>query len=170
MASHVVAIGASWMAYRYVLRKQGQGKSVNTARALSIVGLINALALAVIAFSVIYECITRISQTIDIQYREAILVSLLGLVVNLVSARILHHHDDHTDDNLKAAYLHVLADVLTSALALTALIVGYYSNITNLDTAVGIFGSLVILNWSRKIIFNSIKEIKNDKHDRLHHA
>ncbi len=166
MASHVVAIGASWLAYRYVLRKQGEGKSVDTAKALSAVGLLNASALAIIAVSVIYECIMRFSEVVDIQYKEAIWVSLIGLIVNLASAKILHHDDEHSDDNLRAAYLHVLADVLTSALALVALVVGYFSNISNIDTAVGIFGSLVILNWSRKIITRSIKEIRNEKRNK----
>ncbi len=163
MSSHVVAIGASWLAYQYVIRKQNREKKIDTGKALSFVGLFNAIALAVIAVHVIIECIERFNHPLDIQYREAIMVAIIGLMVNLLSAKILHHHDEHTDQNLKAAYLHVLADVLTSALALVALVVGLYWGVNNIDTIVGIIGSLVILNWSRSIIIHSIKEIKHEK-------
>ena len=161
MASHVVAIGASWLAYHFVLRKRSRGKTVDTAKALTIVGFLNALALAIIAITVVIECVSRLNEPVSIHYQEAILVSVIGLIVNLVSVKILHHHEEHSDHNIKAAYLHVLADVLTSSLALIALVVGYFTGLSNIDTIVGIFGSLVILNWSRQIIIRSIKEVRN---------
>jgi len=159
MSSHVVAIGASWLAYHYVLRQQAKGKSVNPSKTLSYVGLVNALVLAIIAVAMIVECIKRFNMPVDIKYKEAIIVAIIGLVVNLVSAKILHHDEESTDHNLRATYLHVLADVLTSALAITALIIGFYFDLSNLDTIVGIIGSLVILYWAKSIIVNSIREI-----------
>ena len=159
MSSHVVAIGASWLAYHYVLRQQAMGNSVNPSKTLSYVGLLNALVLAIIAVTMIIECIKRFDVPVEIKYREAIVVAIIGLVVNLLSAKILHHDEESTDHNLRATYLHVLADVLTSALALTALIVGFYFDLGNLDTIVGIIGSLVILYWAKSIIVNSVKEI-----------
>ena len=163
MFSHVVAIGASWLAYQYVIRQNTKGNTVNTAKFLSYIGLFNAIALTFVAVHVIIECIERFNHPLDIQYREAILVAIIGLVVNLLSAKILHHHEEQSDHNLKAAYLHVLADVLTSALALVALVVGFYWDISNIDTIVGVIGSLVILNWSKNIIIHSVKEIKHEK-------
>ncbi len=162
MSSHVVAIGASWLAYQYVIYKQANGQPVNTAKTLSYVGLFNAIALIFIAVHVIIECIERFNNPLKIIFDEAIAVAIIGLVVNLLSVKILHHHEEHSDQNLRAAYMHVLADVLTSALALVALTVGYFTSITNIDTAVGLLGGLVILNWSRSIITQSIKEIKHE--------
>ena len=160
MSSHVVAIGASWLAYQYVIHKGKTEQEVNTAKILSYVGLFNALVLALIAISVIISCVRRFNQSVEIVYEEAILVSIIGLIVNILSAKILHHHDDHTDHNLRAAYIHVISDVLTSALAVVALIAGFYWGITKIDTLVGILGSLIILNWSRTIIKHSYNEIK----------
>lgn len=159
MSSHVVAFGASWLAYHYVTRQQAKGLSVDPSKTLSYVGLINALVLAIIAIFMIIECVKRFNIPLDIKYKEAIIVAAIGLIVNLISAKILHHDEESTDHNLKAAYIHVLADVLTSALALTALVVGFYFDIANLDTIVGIFGSLVILYWAKSIIKHSIREI-----------
>ena len=167
MSSHVVAIGASWLAYQYVIRMRNKGKEVNTSKSLSYVGFFNALALAFITITVIYECIGRFNHPLHIQYREAIWVAIIGLIVNLLSVKILHHHEEQSDHNMRAAYLHVLADVLTSALALIALIVGFYFDVSNIDTAVGIVGSLVILNWSKNIIVHSLKEIKHGKSDEF---
>lgn len=163
MASHVVAIGASWLAYQYVLRNEKKGRKVNTEKTLSYVGLLNAMVLAIIAISVIIGCINRFNQVVDIQFKEAIMVASVGLIVNIISAKILHHHDHQTDHNLKAAYLHVISDVLTSALAIVALIIGFYWGVTKIDNIVGILGSLIILNWSRSIIVHSFKELKATK-------
>lgn len=169
MASHVVAIGASWLAYRYVTRKEKKGEHINTGKTLSYVGFFNATVLAIIAITVIINCINRFNESVEIHYEEAIVVSIIGLIVNLLSAKILHHHDEHSDHNLRAAYIHVISDVLTSALAIIALLVGFYWGITKTDTIVGIIGSLVILNWAKSIILQSYKEIKTETLNERHH-
>ena len=159
MSSHVVAIGASWLAYQYVTWQQEKGRTVDPSKILSYVGLVNAMVLAIIAVSMIVECFKRFNVPHEIQYREAIIVAIIGLLVNLLSVKILHHDEESTDHNLRATYLHVLADVLTSALALIALFIGFYFDVTNLDTIVGIIGSLVILYWAKNIIYHSVREI-----------
>jgi cation diffusion facilitator family transporter len=159
MASHVVAIGASWLAYQYVLIEHKTEQDVSTSKILAYVGFFNALALAIIAVIVFAECIHRFCNPRDIKYTEAILVSFIGLIVNLVSAKILHQDENLSDHNLRAAYLHVLADVLTSTLALLALFVGFYFRLYQADAIVGIIGAIIILNWARGIIINSGKEI-----------
>ena len=163
MFSHVFAIGASWLAYKYVIRQKSKVKSVDTAKSLSYVGLFNAVALVFVAVHVIVECVERFNHPLNIQYREAIVVAVIGLIVNLLSAKILHHNEEQSDQNLRAAYLHILTDILTSALALVALIIGLYWGVSNIDSIVGIVGALVILNWSRSSITSSIKEIKHEK-------
>ena len=159
MASHVVAIGASWLAYQYVLLKHKTEQDVSTSKILAYVGFFNAIALAIIAVIVFAESIHRFCNPRDIKYSEAILVSFIGLIVNLVSAKILHQDEELSDHNLKAAYLHVVADVLTSILALLALFVGFYFRLYQADAIVGIIGAIIILNWARGIIINSGKEI-----------
>lgn len=173
MTSHVIAIGASWLTYKYVLKQQRINKKVNANRILSITGFINASILALIAILVIVESIERFCNPVSIKYNEALVVALIGLVVNVTSAKILHHEEEHSDHNLRATYLHILADILTSVLAIIALFGGLYFQLYKGDAIVGIIGSLVILLWSKKIILNSYNQIFHinisDKNEGQHH-
>lgn len=108
----------------------------------------------------ILESVQRIIEPNNIYFNEAIIVAVIGLIVNIVSAFILkddHHHDhDHDHDhNMKAAYLHVLADALTSVLAIVALLTGKYMGIIWIDPVMGIVGAIVILHWSYGLIKES---------------
>ena len=112
------------------------------------------------------ESVSRFVEPRAVDYRDAILVAILGLVVNLVSAALLHegsgsgHHHEHGhghghdhhhhghDHNLRSAYFHVLADALTSVLAIAALAAGLFLGWGWLDPAVGIVGAIVIIRWS----------------------
>jgi cation diffusion facilitator family transporter len=173
MSSHVIAIGASWLTYKYVLKQQSINKKINPDRILSITGFINASVLAFIAIFVIVESIERFCNPVSIQYSEALVVAFIGLIVNVTSAKILHHEEEHSDHNLRATYLHILADILTSVLAIIALFGGLYFQLYKGDAVVGIIGSLVILLWSKKIIRNSYNQIfhinNSDKNDGQHH-
>ena len=116
------------------------------------------------AVQIAYESVARLAHPVPIAYGEAIAVAVLGLGVNLVSAWLLrddhsHQHCDHHthghhhhDNNLRAAYVHVMADAATSILAIAALVVAMYSNWVWADPAVGIIGSLVIANWAVGLI------------------
>lgn len=163
MASHVIAIGAGWLAYHYVTYQHKKGKEIDTNKILAYVGFVNAVALAIIAVMVFIESIERFNNPVSILFGEAIIIAIIGLIVNVLSARILHHHEEHSDHNLKAAYLHVIADVLTSVLAIVALIVGYYFRILKADAIVGMIGAIVILYWAKGIIIKSGKEIFGSK-------
>ncbi len=124
----------------------------------------SAIILAMIAVQVAYESVTRLMHPVPIAYNEAIAVAVLGLVVNLVSAWLLrddhdHHHGHgpahrhrHQDNNLRAAYIHVLADAATSILAILALVVAMVSQWVWADPAVGIIGSFVIASWAYGLI------------------
>lgn len=159
MTAHVIAFGAGWAAYKYLLYQKAKNIEVNTTRVLAIFGFLNAIMLTIIAVTVVFESIERFCEPVNIKYNEALLVSLIGLVVNIVSAKILHHEEEHSDQNLKAAYLHILADILTSVLALFALLAGLFFNFYKADAIVGITGSIVILLWAKSIIINAWKEI-----------
>jgi cation diffusion facilitator family transporter len=124
-----------------------------------------------VAIGIVVESGSRFLEPRDVDYREALAVAVLGLLVNLASAALLghghghghdhahdharghahghHHHDDH---NLRSAYLHVVADALTSVLAIAALAAGWLLGWRWLDPAVAIVGALVILHWSRGLI------------------
>lgn len=124
-------------------------------------GFASAIALAVVAVIMALESGMRLLETRSIQFNEAIIVAVIGLSVNLISAWLLkeHHHDHHhehhhSDHNLKAAYFHVLADALTSILAIVALFGGKLLGWIWLDAAMGIVGAGVISKWS----YNLIKE------------
>jgi cation diffusion facilitator family transporter len=155
MATHVGALGlaawAYWMARRHATNRRfsfGSGKFGDLA------GFTSALVLGIIAIAVAVESVTRIYSPVAIQYREAIIVAALGLLVNIVSALALRdddhaHESDHDrDHNLSAAYVHVLADAATSVLALAALVAGALFGLAVLDPMVGLLGAGVIANWS----------------------
>jgi cation diffusion facilitator family transporter len=122
-----------------------------------------------IAVQIAYESAVRLVHPVPIAYGEAISVAALGLGVNLVSAWLLreshdhHHHGQdhshghhhHRDNNLRAAYVHVLADAATSILAILALVAAMVAQWVWADPAVGIVGSLVIASWAYGLIRDS---------------
>ena len=126
MASHASAMGITALAY-YLARKHKDNPkfTFGTGKIGDLAGYSSALLLLFIAIFMAYESIMRLIHPVSIRFNEAILVASIGLVVNLVSAFILkeHYHDadgghHHRDHNLRSAYLHVLADALTSILAI----------------------------------------------------
>ena len=156
MGSHVLAIGLSWLAYILVRRlsKNANFKG-NSGKILSLSGYSSGLMLLIFAFVILSEAIGRILNPLTIQYKEAIMVALIGLVVNIVSALLLHHSHEHSDHNIKAAYLHVIADALTSITAITGLTAALIWNIVWLDALGAILGSFVIIHWSVGLLKDS---------------
>ncbi len=152
--------------------------SFGTGKVGELGGFASAVALAVVALLMAVESLQRFFGDVAIQFHEAITVAILGLIVNLISAFLLrdhhHHHSHYTtahghthdhnhdhqhphptssaphhrDHNLRAAYLHVLADALTSLLAIIALTAGMFLGWLWLDAAMGIVGAVVITRWS----------------------
>jgi cation diffusion facilitator family transporter len=111
--------------------------------------------LLIFAFVILWEAIQRIIVPTEIQFREAIAVAVLGLMVNLISAFILHHEHEHSDHNIRAAYLHVIADALTSITAIAGLTAALIWNIIWFDALGGILGSFVIIKWSVSLMKDS---------------
>ena len=162
MATHVAAFMITIYAYSYA-RKHANNPiySFGTGKVGVLGGFASAVALAVVALVMMAESLYRFIQPHDIQFNAAIGVAVLGLIINLVSALLLkddhhHGHEDekhhHHDHNLKAAYMHVLADALTSVLAIIALLSGKYFGWNWLDPMMGVVGAVIISRWSYSLI------------------
>jgi len=173
MATHVAAFGLTIFAYRYARRFANSPKyTFGTGKVSSLGGFSSAVALGVIALFIAIESISRLFQPQTIRFNEAILVAIIGLVVNLISGFLLHEHHDHDhahgdhdhdhhhdhhhdhdhdhhqDHNLQAAYVHVLADALTSVFAIVALLAGKFFGWNWLDPMMGLVGAAVITQWA----------------------
>lgn len=181
MSTHAGAMLISALAYLYARREARNPRfTFGTGKFGDLAGFASAIVLAVVALLIAVESAMRLVNPVEIDFNQAILVAVIGLAVNLVSAVLLKddHHHDHAhghghvqgshahhghgshahhgehgakggrDNNLRAAYLHVLADALTSVLAIVALLLGKWNGWSFLDPAMGIVGGLVIARWS----------------------
>ena len=162
MASHTVALGINAFAYVYARRHAHDTRyCFGTGKVNALGGFSGAILLALFACLMALESIGRFIEPVEIVFNQAIFVAFAGLVVNGISVIILgggeqkhgddgHHHDHshHHDHNLKSAYLHVLADALTSILAIIALLAAKYFGYVWMDPAMGIIGAMLVGNWS----------------------
>ncbi len=164
MASHVFALGLSWAAY-IIARKYSQSEkcSFEKSKLLALSGFTSAIVLIVIAVIMATESVDRFFNPVEIKFGEAIFVAVIGLIVNALSALFLHHGHEHHDHNIRSAYLHVLADGLTSVTAIIALTAGMLYNLYSLDSISGIISSVVITKWSYGLIKGSGKDLINFK-------
>jgi cation diffusion facilitator family transporter len=173
MGSHVLAIGLSWLAYVVVRRVSKSEKFTgNTDKILSLSGYSSGLMLLIFAFVIIVEAIQRFFSPLDIFYKEAILVASIGLIVNIASAFLLRHDHEHSDHNIRSAYLHVIADALTSVSAIIGLSAAWIWDIPFVDTIAALLSSLIIIKWSVGLLKDSGKvllEIKSTNHGHHHH-
>ena len=149
MLSHTGALGLSWIAYILVRKYASDpGFTSGSSRILDLSGYTSGLILLIFAGLIIYQSVSRLLHPVTIHYTEAIVVASVGLVVNLVSAFILHHKEEHSDLNIRAAYFHVLADALTSLTAIVGLVVAMVWDISWIDAAGGIVSAVIITRWS----------------------
>jgi cation diffusion facilitator family transporter len=157
MASHTAALGLSVFAYSVARRRAHDPSfSFGTGKLNPLAGFASAIVLALFALLMIVESIDRFMHPVAIAYNEAIVVAVLGLVVNGISVIILRDGHDHHDvgsshkhdHNLLAAYLHVLADALTSILAIAALLAAKLAGLQWMDPAMGVVGGVLVARWS----------------------
>jgi cation diffusion facilitator family transporter len=171
MATHAAALSIAALAYRYARRHAHDARfSFGTGKVGELTGFASAVVLGMIALLIGWESLTRLVNPHPINFSQATWIAVLGLIVNLLSAALLHQgehghdHDDHDhdeldddnfghahehhDNNLRAAYMHVLADALTSVLAIAGLLMGRYLGWVWMDPLMGIVGALVIAQWS----------------------
>jgi cation diffusion facilitator family transporter len=169
MGTHAAALGITAFAYYYARKhSDNPNYSFGTGKVGVLGGFGSAVILAVIALLMGIESVQRLVSPVTIRFNEAIAVAVIGLAVNLVSAYLLrgrHHHPHdpssghghHHDHNLRAAYLHVLADALTSVLAIVALITGKSFGWVWMDPIMGIVGALIISRWSYGLLIDTGK-------------
>jgi cation diffusion facilitator family transporter len=165
MGTHVAALSITVFAYGYARRHaRDRSFSFGTGKVGVLGGFASAVALAVVALLMAAESASRLFSRPVIRFDESIAVAAVGLVVNLLSAFVLsaggrHRHGDHEhaghehghrvdDHNLRAAYLHVVADALTSVLAIVALSLGRAVGLVWLDPVVGLLGGAMIARWA----------------------
>jgi cation diffusion facilitator family transporter len=171
MSTHAGALAIAALAYRFARRHARDPRfSFGTGKMGELAAFSSALLLAVIALLVGYEAAQRLYAPVSIDFVEATWLAVAGLAVNLASAWLLaegHHHDHHNhahehdddhhhhahghhhhDTNLRAAYVHVLADAMTSVLAIVALLAGRFYGWVWLDSVMALVGVAVILSWS----------------------
>jgi cation diffusion facilitator family transporter len=194
MGSHMVGLGISFLAYIYARKyAHSQRFSFGTGKVNALAGYSSAIFLVIIALFMAYESIHRIINPVTIEYNQAILVAVIGLLVNGASMFILgerghthdhagehehandhsvpgtaheheheHDHAGHThtkgaDHNLKAAYLHVLTDAMTSVLAIIALLGAKYLKLNWMDPLIGVIGAILVIRWSMGLIQGTVK-------------
>ena len=172
MASHAAALSISVFAYIYARRHAADKRfSFGTGKVNSLAGFSGAILLALFALIMAWESVARLVDPVEILFDQALAVAVLGLVVNGASVFILgradgqnnrrkeqnhqldddgatHHPRQHHDHNLRSAYLHVLADTLTSLLAIFALLAGKYFGLAWMDPLMGIVGACLVARWS----------------------
>lgn len=175
MGTHAFALGVSLMAY-VLARKYARDETFTFGTwKIEVLGAYtSAIVLGIVGLIMIYSSVLRILYPLSIHYNQALFVAVVGLLVNLACAYILNsaghahdagpsaHHADadkqdhqghaHDDLNLKAAYLHVVADALTSVLAIVALLGAKYFRIVWLDPFMGIVGAGLILRWACRLL------------------
>jgi cation diffusion facilitator family transporter len=189
MGTHAAALGIAGAAYAFARRHAHNPRfTFGTGKFGDLAAFASAIILGLVAIQIAFESAVRLYQPVPIAYGEAMTIAAVGLVVNLLSAWLLrgngydhhhahhhghdhtHDHDDshehHRDNNLRAAYVHVLADAATSVLAIVALAVAMFSRWTWVDPAVGIIGSLVIGAWAYGLVRDSgavLLDVTQDK-------
>ncbi len=179
MGSHAVALGIAAFAYAYARKNAGSARfSFGTGKVNALGGFTGAILLAVFALYMVIESVGRFIQPVPIFFNAAIFVAIIGLMVNGVSAWILgdaghdhghshghdHHHHDH---NRRAAYFHVLADALTSVLAIVALLAGKYAGWNWMDPMMGIIGAILVTRWSWHLLKETSKVLLDEQHQDL---
>lgn len=180
MGTHVVAFLITLIVCIVAIKFEDKTIKLN-----ALGGYTSAILLGLTALAIIWESVERFINPLTITFEEAILVAILGLVVNLACIFIMggdshlhyhnhshscgicshhncHEHQQHLEQenlNYKAAYLHIISDALTSVLAILALILGKYLGLTLLDPIIGTLGGIIIAKWAYELLVSSSKII-----------
>ena len=173
LSVHVLTLGLTYAAYILARKFKNSELFVNGTYKIGVLaGYTSALFLGLTALGIMYESVERFFTPEQIQFTQAIYASIFALIINYTCIAVmegklhLHHHNEHIhseevknskDYNYKAAYYHILSDVLISILTIAALVAGKYFNCIHLDALTGILGALLILIWAIKLLKNTIK-------------
>lgn len=188
MMTHATALSISFFAYVFARKLSTDIRFVFGTWKIEILGAYtSAIVLGFVGFFILGVSINRIYHPVDISYNQALLVTCFGLIVNVICVLVLqdnnhhhhtheehHHHETTQDLNLKSAYLHVLADALTSVLAIVALLGAKYFEWIFLDPLMGIVGAILIFRWTILLIRESAtiltgRETNEELIQHIHH-
>jgi cation diffusion facilitator family transporter len=174
MVSHALALGMSVMAYILARRHARDSRFVFGTWKIEILGAYtSAIFLVLIAGLMLFQSVSRIIAPSPIMYDDAIVVTLVGLLVNFICAWMLRGgsehghdhgegaHDHHHDMNLRSAYLHVVADAATSVLAVVALVAGKYYGVKWMDPVMGVLGAILVLAWAYGLLRDTGRVLLN---------
>ncbi|MBT2339843.1 MULTISPECIES: CDF family Co(II)/Ni(II) efflux transporter DmeF [Pseudomonas] len=178
MATHAGALGIAAAAYAYARKhSESSAYSFGTGKVGDLGGFASALILGLISLGIGVESVLRLLEPSQVQFTMATLIAVIGLIVNIVSALLLgagghgHAHDHHghshgQDNNLRSAYVHVLADAVTSVMAIVALLAGRFLGWVWLDPLMGIVGAVVIARWAWSLMKDTASVLldKTDEH------
>lgn len=160
MGTHALALILTFSAYVLIRKlKDSERFPSGTEKIGTLAAYTSSLFLGFTGFWIIFEAIGRFIHPLKIQFNEAILVAIIGLIVNALCIVIMErgHKDDEHDYNFKSAYYHILADALTSVLAIAALLIGKYFHIVYFDSLIGVLGGLLILKWAVDLVIKTVK-------------
>lgn len=161
MGTHALALVITFVVCIVAIKYQDKSEKLN-----ALGGYTSAILLGFTSLGIIYESVERFFKPLEISFGDAILVAVIGLVINLVCVLVMgnqhhhhsgceHKHEQHENLNYKAAYMHILADAFTSILAIGALILGKYCGLVFLDPVIGILGGIIIAKWAIDLIKSS---------------
>lgn len=176
MGTHALALGITFLVCLFAIKYEDKTEKFN-----ALGGYTSAILLGFTSLGIIWESFKRFFHPLNISFNEAIIIAIIGLIVNLLCVIIMdckNHHHTHNhcahslpknkseDDNLnyKAAYLHILADALTSIFAISALFLGKYLGWIILDPIIGILGGIIIAKWAIDLLLSSSKILLGFKH------
>ena len=169
MSVHVLTLGLTYIAYVLARKLKNSVRFQNGTYKIGILaGYTSALLLGLTGFEIMCESFERFIKPEEIQFTEAIYAAVFALVINFICivimegkfhVHMLEHKDEteHKDYNYRAAYYHILADVLISILTIGALVAGKYFNCIHLDALTGIFGAILIIIWAYKLLRHTVK-------------
>ena len=160
MGCHALALILTFSAYVLIRKLHNSEKFPNgTEKIGTLAAYTSSLFLGFTGVWIIFEAFMRFIRPVAIQFNEAILVAVIGLIVNALCIFIMErgHKSDEHDYNFKSAYYHILADVLTSVLAIIALLIGKYLHIVYFDSLIGILGGVLILKWAVDLVIKTVK-------------
>jgi cation diffusion facilitator family transporter len=174
MATHAAALGITYLTYRLATHPDlVKNFNFGGGKIIALGGFASSVFLICVVAMIAFESVSRLLHPREIHFTEALTIAVIGLLVNIICAWILrdhhhdhahehdhtheHHHHDHShthhdDHNIRGAYIHVLADALTSVGAIVALLGGRYANLGWLDPVIGLVGAVVIFKWAIGLI------------------
>ena len=159
MLTHVLVMSLAWVAYWYLKKKHKEGSQKFKDRVISLSAFASAIVLLVVTIMMTVESIEKFFHP-DIDATDgALLVSVIGLVINGISAYVLHREEGHMDLNMHAAYLHVVSDIVISVFAIISLFAARFFDLKVLDPICGLLSALIIIRWAVGLIRKSWGQI-----------